>query len=426
CLLTILFFLNVTNYVTSATLVSSDKTTKADIASPVIYQVRDGFYSLSNSSINRATSEHFQIIWGNKDTTGSVNLEFIQGNLANLESIRLFYIEKIGLGDIGRTQDPAITGTYKTNIYIALTGLDPSFDDWAYMGVDKDSFGFIMMMPGAMRVDPPSWVVPHELAHAFIFHNGGVVPYAWNEALSNFLRNEYLYSDYYSYGGTIYGPTSDFFAPYILNSEVHFPSAKNWYDSWPIFLYIYENPDYIIGLGKQALLKIMTYRKEETTYFKAITAVTHVSIKEILGGMARRMVTMDFKAQKYYLQHLDELLKIIGNREKIYTTLKNENDGWMVVPANKAPQQAGYNIIPLTIPLNTASITVNFQGTSTDKNADWRVSIVTVTKSNNTINLHGDEKGVYLVVVATPDFIPFIDIDKDGITYPYKVQVTTR
>ena len=40
--------------------------------------------------------------------------------------------------------------------------------------------------------------------------------------------------------------------------------------------------------------------------------------------------------------------------------------------------------------------------------------------------LHGYEKAVYLVVAATPDDIPFIDIDNNGITYPYKIQVTTR
>ena len=384
CLLTALL-LNVIGCMSVAIAVPPVKPAKVKInENKAIYLARDPFYSINDSSVNRATSEHFQIIWGNNDTTGTVNWEFVQGNLANLESIRSFFIKEIGLGDIELTQDPTITGTYKTNVYIALTGLDKVFDDWAYMAVDKDSFGYMVMMPATMRVDPPSWVVPHELAHTFIFHNRGIIPYVWNEAVANFLRNEYLGSSYYSYGGTVYGPTSDFFAPYLLNSEVHFPSVKNWYDAWPIFLYINENPDNIKGLGHQALLNLLTYKNENTTYFKSIAEATGVSVKEILGGTARRMVTVDFNAQKYYLEHLDELLKVNENRKKIYTTLKNESGGWMAVPTDKAPQQTGYNIVPLDIPLNKASVTVNFQGTSTAENADWRASIVIVTKAGAT------------------------------------------
>lgn len=426
----------------AATTESAESTESLESAESEVfaseYKARDAFYSLSDTSVNRAVSEHFQIIWGNRDTTGTVNRQFAEGNLANLETIRSFYIDKIGLGDIGSSQNPWITGKYKTNIYIAETGLDKISNDWAYMSVDQDSFGYIVMMPGAMRVDPPSWVVPHELAHVFVFHNGGVVPYAWNEAMANFLRNEYLGSDYYSYGGRVYGPTSDFFAPYVLNSESHFPHVKNWYDAWPIFLYINENPDNLGGLGHQALLNLLTYGQEDSTYFASMEKVTGVSIKEILGGMARRMVTMDFKSQEYYLEHLDELLRTRGNYEKIYTTLEKQRDGWMTVPAGKAPQQTGYNIVPLNIDLSKTSVTVDFQGTSTARGADWRASIVTVTRAGDTrystmwnhgqnrVRLQGDEKAVYLVVSATPDNIQYLDINQDGITYPYKVKVTTN
>jgi hypothetical protein len=89
----------------------------------------------------------------------------VNGNLANLESIRSFYMDKFGVGDIGTSPNQAITGKYKTNIYIASTGLKKIDEDWAYMSIDRDAFGYIVMMPGAMRVDPPSWVVPHELVH---------------------------------------------------------------------------------------------------------------------------------------------------------------------------------------------------------------------------------------------------------------------
>ena len=50
------------------------------------YVARDPYYSLTDSSVHRMSSEHFQIIWGNEDTTGTVNEEFVRGNLINLET----------------------------------------------------------------------------------------------------------------------------------------------------------------------------------------------------------------------------------------------------------------------------------------------------------------------------------------------------
>ncbi|CAF1346579.1 unnamed protein product [Adineta ricciae] len=437
-LLTVLL-LNVTSWVSASSLFPRVNTSEGEnLERAETYKVRDPFYALDDPSVNRATSEHFQIIWGNGDTTGTVNSAFVQGNLKNLETIRSFYIDVIGLGDIGDTRNPSLSGPYKSNVYIALTGLDKVNDGWAYVFTDGDGCAYQVMMPGAMRVDPPSWVVPHELAHAVVFHNRGIVPFVWGESVANYLRNEYLYSDYYKYGETVYGPASDFFPAFLLNPQSHFPSGKNWYDIWLIFSYISENPDNIAGLGHQALVNIITYKQERPTFFATISEVTGVSIKDILGGLSRRLVTMDFKAKKYYLEHLDSFLKVPGHSSDVYTTLQSGSDGWMVVPNNRAPQQAGHNIVPLGVYRGKTSITVNFQGTSTVPGADWRVSIVTVTSNRssryssmwnngpNTMNLQGDEKAIYLVVIATPSNMVFLDLEENGNTFPYKIQVTTQ
>ena len=88
------------------------------------YQTRDGFYDLNDSSVNRMSSEHFQIIWGNNDTTGTVNKSLVEGNLENLENIRDFYINQMGLDDPGISMNTSDTNSrYKTNLYIANTGL---------------------------------------------------------------------------------------------------------------------------------------------------------------------------------------------------------------------------------------------------------------------------------------------------------------
>lgn len=109
----------------------------------------------------------------------------------------------------------------------------------------------------------------------------------------------------------------------------------------------------------------------------------------------------------------------------------------------KAPQQTGYNIIPLSIDLSKGYIDVNLQGTSTSADAGYRASIVTVTKSGktrysdmwsggiNAMNLRGDEKEAYLVVVALPKELKQITVyngstvdTSDTERYPYKVKIT--
>ena len=299
--------------------VSSTVTSSASISEQTAYdeyQVRDDFYSLDDSSVNRATSEHFQIIWGNGDTTGTVNYDFIKGNLINLENIRTFYVEKLGMKDIGTSQYGWIDGLYKTNVYVSGTGLSVFEDDWAYMSVDSDGFGYLFVAPGAMRVDEPSWVIPHELAHVFTYHQGGTISGAWYEATANWFRDQYLGSEYYAYGGNTYGPTSDFFAPYMINSSYHVPHMLNWYDTWPLLLYISENPDNIDGLGMELIHKIFEYDGANASMYDLIENLSGVSIKTVLGGMTRRLATMDFSRQEHYLNRLhNETLTVSGKFE---------------------------------------------------------------------------------------------------------------
>lgn len=404
------------------------------------YITRDPVYDLSDTSVNRAESEHFQIIWGNEDTTGTVNWEFVQGNLENLENIRSFYMNELGMDDPGVSMNANFgNGKYKTNVYIAATGLSKIETDWAYMSVDKDGFGYIVMAPGAMRVDPPSWVVPHEYAHVVTYHQGGNVIGEWYESMANWFRDQYLGSSYYKYGNTVYGPDSDFFAPVVLNSDLYFPHLKNWYDDWAILLYVTENPDQIDGLGLK-VMQDLVHSSEGGNMFQALEKLSGVSIKDILGGYARRMVTMDYSRQDSYLRYLNELLADRNNYNKIYTTLEDKGDGWLCVSNDRAPQQGGYNIIPLNIDLNSKKVNITFKGDNNIQGADWRVSIVAKTRSGetryssmwndgeNSLKLQGDEEQVYLVVCATPDEMKNLEVFDEnavGTKYPYEIKVTT-
>lgn len=75
----------------------------------------------------------------------------------------------------------------------------------------------------------------------------------WYETMANWFRDQYLGSNYYKYGSSVYGTTSDFFQPIVLNSDYYFPHMKNYYDAWPFLLYVTENPDKMQGLGMQLM-----------------------------------------------------------------------------------------------------------------------------------------------------------------------------
>ncbi len=411
------------------------------------YKVRDEIISLNESSVNRMASEHFQIIWGNSNTANTdVNYDFIKGNLINLENIRTFYIERLGMNDICYSMTSSLSGKYKTNIYVSNTGLSGFEDDWAYMSSDSQGFAYLFLNPDAMRVDEPSWVVPHELAHAFTYHQGGTIDYAWYEATANWFRDQYLGSEYYAYGNNVYGPDSDFFGPYMINGEYYVPHMLNWYDTWPIFLYISENPDNIDGLGLDLMHKIFSNTQSDNSMYATIERLSGVSIKTILGGMTKRLATMDFSRQPYYIEELNNLISYdSSNYGKIYTTLQAaDSQGYQSVNLSDAPMQTGFNIIPLNVDLSKNKLEVDFINTSTEKDSDFRTSLVTKTTNNTTrysnmisgsgsasIMLNGDEVEAYLVVCAVPDTLKGYQVDWDSketdtdTRYTYKVKITS-
>lgn len=147
-------------------------------------------------------------------------------------------------------------------------------------------------------------------------------------SISKNISNEYVTRDpvYDLNDKSVNRAESDFFAPLILNSNWYFPHQKNWYNAWPILLYITENPDGINGLGMDFMYKLL-HDKGNETMFEKIERLSGQPLKEILAGYTRRMVTMDFSRQSHYLKYLDEQIKN-GNYDKIYSSLEPVGDGY--------------------------------------------------------------------------------------------------
>ena len=103
-------------------------------------------------------------------------------------------------------------------------------DDWAYMSYDSGGYAYMFCCVDSMQYDPPSWVLPHEFGHVVTAHqlgwNNNKYSYAWWEAMGNWYREQYLYSDY-SNDNTGHG--TDFFETYLKNSSLTFPCGRDYY-----------------------------------------------------------------------------------------------------------------------------------------------------------------------------------------------------
>lgn len=422
------------------------------------YEARDPFYSMTDPNVNRATSTHFQLIWGKRDQTGKVNDTFIQGNLKNLENMWECYVNSLGFSEPGISVYPANRGKkYKTNVYITRTGLSQHEEGWAYMSGDRDGFGYIITDPDAMRVAPPTWVLPHEFGHVVTMHqlgwNDNSYTSAWWETIANWFREQYLYSSYYQYNGTVYAPDTGSVDPFYTTLSLCSPHGRNYYDAWMILQYLHENPDNYPYFGKDFIKKLMQEAlPNEYPYDTIKRLAPNVSFKDVLGDFAKRIATQDFKQKDLYRKKFNQLTAVDYNKQLVFTHLRKVSDkpNWWRVPIERAPQQTGINIFSL-VPQGTGNgrkVTVTFNGLKdTSRGSDWRACIVVQDNNGNTrystlwnsgsnsVILSNNENTVYLVVTATPDDVlatsAFSDEEQEPyasaptkVRMPYEVQIT--
>ncbi|MEM2430878.1 MAG: DUF6055 domain-containing protein [Candidatus Bathyarchaeia archaeon] len=430
------------------------------------YLVRDAYYRLDDPKIHRAASEHFQVIWGDGTKYGKFTEEMAEGVLCNLERIWDIYINKLGFREPTESWNPSKRDgkKYKVNLYVIGTLPSPHDGGGYYMGSDPDDFGIMLIDPTGLRADPPSWVLPHEFAHVLSAHQSdkggwaGGNPWSgpWWEMFANWMREQYLLSENYEFKGKVYGPETGLSSASFKNTHLFIPHGRNYYDCWMLFQYFYENPDGLLGLGKDFPRRLWQEALPNEYPFDTIQrllAPYNISLKDLLGYYARRMATLDFAYKDLYRRKFEELNRAEGSPYGLYfyTELEIVPDkpGWWRVPMELAPQQTGYNVIPLK-PEGTGdnrTIIVEFMGlVEPSRGSDWRVCLVVEDDYGNTrysslwnngtnsITLSANENKVYLVVVATPDRImPVSAFQKENecsfksspekARFPYEVRI---
>lgn len=408
-------FKQLTAFLLSLTALPLNQFITADSADT--YSVRDPFYNF-NKGYNYYESEHFQFIWGNSGDASKVTQEFLQENSKNFEACWNVYMNDLSMKEPSEAVDENLRdgNKYKTNIYISGTGLEGMQDDWAYMSWDSGGFAYMFCCVDSMQYNPPSWVFPHEFGHVMTAHQGGwnnnKYSYAWWEAIGNWYREQYLYSDYSS---DETGHGTDFFETYMKNLCFTFPCGRDYYASWAFFQYLTENPDNLEGYGADFVKKLLQEGQPDEYPFEQIERLAPADLKETLGLYAAHMAGLDFKKGDAYRARLNELLNSGSwNWQQIYT-MPEEVSGkknTYTVPTERAPQFAGINIIPISSESGERSVTLN-AGTDID-GADWRACIVQQSadgsckysklfSAGETVTWNSDGSTEYLAVIATPD-----------------------
>ncbi|MBQ7132768.1 MAG: hypothetical protein IJO29_09355 [Oscillospiraceae bacterium] len=383
------------------------------------YLVHDPFFNYSYG-YNYYESEHFQFIWGNSGDYAEVTTAFLEGNAQNLEACWDVYMNDLGMEPPSQSVNLGLRdgNYYKTNIYISGTGLSGMTDDWAYMSYDSKGFAYMFCCVDSMQYNPPSWVLPHEFGHVVTAHqlgwNTNKYSYAWWEAMGNWFREQYLYSDY-STDTTGYG--TDFFETYLKNLALTFPCGRDYYAAWPFLQYLTENPDNLDGYGEEFVKTMLQEGQVDEYPFDMVERLAAADLKDTLGHFAKHMAGLDFENGDSYRLRLNELLTNGSwNWQQIYTMLEpvaGEENVYQV-PTERAPQHAGMNIVPLDVTSSTISVTLN--GLADIEGADWRACIVQQLNDNScvysdlfsdgdtcTVSANSNLKAAYLTVVATPD-----------------------
>ena len=379
----------------------------------------------ANEDVNRWESEHFQFIWGKTGPdSAKVTQAFLEENAKNLEACWDVYMNELHMEPPTQSVNLRLRdgNKYKVNFYISGTGLSPFSDDWAYMGYDNQGYAFMFCCVGAMQNSPnPSWVLPHEFGHVVTAHqlgwNSNKYVQSWWEAIANWYREQFLYSDYYKQWAGITGVT-DYFETYMKNLCFTPILGRDNYASWAFLQYVTENPDGLPGYGSSFVKELMQQGKVDEYPYLEIERISGADIKETLGHYAKRLATLDLAHKSDYQARQEQLFNSgEWNWGDIYTLLEKStaSENYYTVPTERAPQQFGVNIIPLEVTGDT--VTVTLDGLTNVKGADWRACIAVEQRDGKTryselfkdgetasMNFSSDsDSAAYLTVTATPD-----------------------
>ena len=368
------------------------------------------------------TSKHFRFLWDAARAAQGVNATTARGALRNAEEAWQVYVKVMGYRETAESTYSPNGNKYKVNFLCIYDGF--------WMNSTGGGFAYMNIEPSGLQVDPPTWIIPHELMHVFQHHNNnGNYSGQW-ETHANYGRERWIqhYQAFYPNGSNIE-------ALGVRDGHFMISSGRNYYLTWPFLYYVDDNPDNLPDLA-DGMIKRLWQEGQPGEFWPAtldrLTPTT--SLKDISGYYARRCATWDFSNQAAMTAKLN-IQDPTRNARHLFTDLIQRPDapGWWRVPPNKAPAQGAYAMHEL-IPTGSGAgrvVTVNLQGLADSaRGADWRASFIAVSDTgverytplwnngSSSITLAANENKLYLSVAGTPDWYANGGFNEAGRTLP--------
>ncbi|MCU0796083.1 MAG: DUF6055 domain-containing protein [Akkermansiaceae bacterium] len=360
------------------------------------------------SSDNEMSSKRFRFLWSTARAAQGVNATVARGALRNAEEAWQVYTKVMGYCEPAESTSSPNGNKYKVNFLCIYDGY--------WMSSTAGGFAYMNIEPGGLQVDPPSWIIPHELMHVFQHHNNnGHYSGQW-ETHANYGRARWL-----KHYQNLYPNSAGIEALGVRDGHFMISSGRNYYLTWPFLYYVDDNPDNLPDLSDGMIKRLWQEGQPGEFWATTLDRLTpSTSLKDISGYYARRCATWDFSNQAAMNADLNAQ-DPIRNARHLFTDLIQRLDapGWWRVPPNKAPAQGAYAMHEL-IPAGSGAgrvVTVNLQGlTDAARGADWRASFIAVSDTgverytplwnsgSSSITLAANENKLYLSVAGTPDW----------------------
>lgn len=367
-------------------------------------------------------SANFVVFWGNvvgtsPATYSDPNLRFNPQSVCDtLEKIYTKFVTELAFCSDAATKN---LGKYKIIIVMNDTWGSGGPSGWAFGGTYGNTIGAMWVHPNATR---DGAVISHELTHALqgmisIQENtvgGGYVGWEpagffW-EAHANYMRTQ-MYPRF----------AGDDLPRWMGTQSFHLSSTRHHYGTfkWLYTIQDAEGINMVNRLWKESLANehpLITYRR--------LKGWNQSQLNDFLYNYAKKEVTYDYTSNNFgsIMRAAREALKTAEPHYvwRLYTMLTqiSASTGRYVVPDAFAPQDYGYNIIPLYPTCSSRTVTVKFKGhTEVNSTAGWRYGFV-ATNANGTVSRYGalssasesqisfqmnsNETSLYLVVMGAP------------------------
>ena len=355
----------------------------------------------TNAGMRAYFSKHFRTMWEPaKDEKGIMTEAQARQQLDDYEQIYAFYTT-LGMHPpvVSANREQRGDGIkYKINIC-------NNWDGGAFGGYNGErGCGYPIAAPGIAHA--------HELGHAYQTQQMGAFPGNYWETHTSWMSKKFEFKGkafVYTYG-----------APNFFVSN-----GRNYYGSFHIFEQLSLDP----AFGPLFIAKMWHKGRRDASgrppflwqIAETIDPNPATSLADEWVKMARRQITWDYPDADRNPK--DSPVNRRTDRANIEPI--PHMPGWWWIGKEWAPQQYGFNIVPLEPAAKT--VTVDFQGYADPvRGSDWRACLVAVNGKNearygtiwhngrNTMALGDDEKALYLVVACTPSKVMDIEMAGDA------------